>query len=81
MLTKKFYVAQRMGDHETMGEVLKDISAHNKRHPTAALTGEQISKSVTSHMKTSADMHNGVTVNPIMKYAIMRSNMDYNKGY
>ena len=81
MLTKKFYVAQRMGDHETMGEVLKDISAHNKRHPTAALTGEQISKSVTSHMKTSADMHNGVTVNPIMKYAIMRSNRDYNKGY
>ena len=81
MLTKKFYVAQRMGDHETMGEVLKDIIAHNKRHPTAALTGEQISKSVTSHMKTSADMHNGVTVNPIMKYAIMRSNMDYNKGY
>ena len=81
MLTKKFYVAQRMGDHETMGEVLKDISAHNKRHPTAALTGEQISKSVKSHMKTSADMHNGVTVNPIMKYAIMRSNMDYNKGY
>jgi hypothetical protein len=81
MLTKKFYVAQRMGDHETMIEVLKDISAHNKRHPTAALTGEQISKSVKSHMKTSADMHNGVTVNPIMKYAIMRSNMDYNKGY
>ena len=81
MLTKKFYVAQRMDDHETMGEVLQDIIDHNKRHPTAALTGEQISKSVKSHMKTSAGMHNGVTVNPIMKYAIMSSNMDYNKGY
>jgi hypothetical protein len=81
MLTKKFYVAQRMGDHEVMAEVMRDISTHNKRHPTAALTGEQITKSVKSHMKTSADMHNGVTVNPIMKYAIMRSNRDYNKGY
>ena len=81
MLTKKFYVAQRMGDHEVMAEVLQDIIDHNKRHPTAALTGEQISKSVKSHMKTSAGMHNGVTVNPIMKYAIMSSNMDYNKGY
>ena len=81
MLTKKFYVAQRMGDHETMGEVLKDIVAHNKRHPTIALTPEQISKSVKSHMTTSAKMHNGVTVNPLMQHAIMVSNREYNKGY
>ena len=76
-LTKKFYVAQRMGDHETMGEVLKDIIAHNKRHPTVPITPEQISSSVDAHMRTSAKMHNGVTVNPLMEYAIMRSNMEY----
>ncbi len=81
MLTKKFYIAQRMGDHETMGEALKDIITHNNRHPTAAITPEQISKSVKSHMATSAKMHNGVTVNPIMQHAIMVSNMEYNKGY
>jgi hypothetical protein len=81
MLTKKFYIAQRMGDHETMGEVLKDIIAHNNRHPTVAITPEQISKSVKSHMATSAKMHNGVTVNPLMQHAIMVSNMQYNKGY
>ena len=81
MLTKKFYVAQRMGDHETMGEVLKDIIAHNNRHPTVAVTPEQIMKSVKSHMATSAKMHNGVTVNPLMQHAIMVSNMQYNKGY
>ena len=81
MLTKKFYIAQRMGDHETMGEVLKDIIAHNNRHPTVAITPEQIMKSVKSHMATSAKMHNGVTVNPLMQHAIMVSNMQYNKGY
>jgi hypothetical protein len=81
MLTKKFYIAQRMGDHETMMEVLKDIAAHNSRHPTVAISPEQISKSVKSHMATSAKMHNGVTVNPIMQHAIMVSNMQYNKGY
>jgi hypothetical protein len=70
-----------MGDHETMGEVLKDIVAHNKRHPTIAITPEQISKSVKSHMTTSAKMHNGVTVNPLMQHAIMVSNREYNKGY
>jgi hypothetical protein len=76
-LTKKFYIAQRMGDHETMGEVIKDIIAHNKRHPTVAVTPEQISRSVESHLATTARMHNGVTVNPLMQYAIMRSNMEY----
>ena len=78
-LTKKFYIANRMGDHETMGEVLKDIVAHNRRHPTAAINSEQIMKSVKSHMATSAKMHNGVTVNPLMAYAIMQSNMEYNQ--
>jgi hypothetical protein len=81
MLTKKFYVAQRMGDHEVMGEVLDDIITHNKRHPTIAITPKQISKSVKSHMATSAKMHNGVTVNPLMQYAIEVSNREYNKGY
>ena len=78
-LTKKFYIADRMGDHETMDEVLKDMIAHNSRHPTAAIVPEQIMKSVKSHMATSAKMHNGVTVNPIMKYAIMVSNMEYDQ--
>tara|TARA_R110002126_G_scaffold72467_1_gene181180 strand:- start:20 stop:379 length:360 start_codon:yes stop_codon:yes gene_type:complete len=78
-LTKKFYIANRMGDYETMGEVLKDIVAHNSRHPTAAINSEQIMKSVKSHMATSAKMHNGVTVNPLMAYAIMQSNMEYNQ--
>ena len=81
MLTKKFYIAQRMGDHEVMGDVLKDIVEHNKRHPTVPVTPEQVMKSVKSHMKTSATMHNGVTVNPLMRHAIMVSNSQYNKGY
>ena len=70
-----------MGDHEVMGDVLKDIVEHNKRHPTVPVTPEQVMKSVKSHMKTSATMHNGVTVNPLMRHAIMVSNSQYNKGY
>ena len=81
MLTKKFYVAARMGDHETMTEVMQDISDHNYRHPTAGITPQQALRSLKGHMDTSAKMHNGVTVNPIMQYAIMKSNMEYNKGY
>lgn len=81
MLTKKFYIAQRMGDHEVMNQVLRDIVEHNNRHPTVPLTSTQLWKSIKSHRKTSATMHNGVTVNPLMQHAIMVSNSQYNKGY
>jgi len=81
MLTKKFYIAQRMDDHEVMNQVLRDIVEHNNRHPTVPLTSTQLWKSIKSHRKTSATMHNGVTVNPLMQHAIMVSNSQYNKGY
>ena len=78
-MTKKFYIAQRMGDHEIMREVMDDITAHNRRHPTAKVDPVQLMKSVNSHMDTSVNMHNGVTVNPIMQHAIMMSNREYRK--
>ena len=78
-MTKKFYIAQRMGDHETMREVMDNITAHNRRHPTAKVDPVQLMKSVNSHMATTASMHNGVTVNPIMQHAIMMSNREYSK--
>tara|TARA_R110000772_G_scaffold57643_1_gene130377 strand:- start:2521 stop:8787 length:6267 start_codon:yes stop_codon:yes gene_type:complete len=81
MLTKKFYIAQKMGDHEVMNQVLRDIVEHNRRHPTVTLSSTQLWKSIKSHRKTSATMHNGVTVNPLMRHAIMVSNSQYNKGY
>ena len=78
-MTKKFYIAQRMGDHEIMREVMDNITAHNRRHPTAKVDPVQLMKSVNSHMDTSVNMHNGVTVNPIMQHAIMMSNREYRK--
>ena len=78
-LTKQFYIANRMGDVESMNRLIGEMIEHNKRHPVEAITPQQIMKSVESHMRTSAKMHNGVTINPIMAYAIQKSNMDYSQ--
>jgi len=78
-LTKQFYIANRMGDVEAMNRLVGEMVEHNKRHPVEAITPKQIMKSFESHMATSAKMHNGVTVNPLMKHAIMKSNMEYNQ--
>jgi hypothetical protein len=76
-LTKQFYIANRMGDVEAMNRLIGEMVEHNKRHPVEAITPQQIMKSFESHMQTSAKMHNGVTINPLMQHAIMKSNMDY----
>jgi len=78
-LTKQFYIANRMGDVEAMNRLVGEMVEHNKRHPVEAITPKQIMKSFESHMATSAKMHNGVTVNPLMKHAIMKSNMEYSQ--
>ena len=78
-LTKQFYIANRMGDVEAMNRLVGEMVEHNKRHPVEAITPKQIMKSFESHMATSAKMHNGVTINPLMKHAIMKSNMEYNQ--
>ena len=76
-LTKQFYIANRMGDVEAMNRLMSEIIEHNNRHPVEAVSPDQIMKSVESHIQTSAKMHNGVTINPLMKYAISMSNREY----
>lgn len=76
-LTRKYYIAMRMGDYETAHQVEKDINSFNADHPEAEITPKTIRKSLKTHMRTSANMHNGVTVSPLMKYAIERSNSEY----
>ena len=76
-LTKQFYIANRMGDVESMNRLIGEMIEHNKRHPVEAITPQQIMKSFESHMQTSAKMHNGVTINPLMKHAISMSNREY----
>ena len=76
-LTKQFYIAYRMGDAEAMSTLMSEMAEFNKEHPVESVTGERIMKSFESHMSTTANMHNGVTISPLMKYAITKSNREY----
>ena len=78
-LTKKYYVAARMSDYEAMAELRLKMVEFNREHPSAGISPDSIMKSLDSHMETSAKMHNGVTINPLMKYAIDKSNKEYKR--
>ena len=84
-LLKRLYVALRQGSDTS--DILNDIAEHNKEHGskgTAALiTYDTILRSMKQHVRTSAKMHNGVTLSPVMRaYAQdMQEELEYQPWY
>ena len=76
-LLRKYYVALRFSDYMELAAVRQDIEKFNKKHPNVAITPESIIRSMKSHVKTSAEMYKGVTISPLMQYAIDLSNKEY----
>jgi hypothetical protein len=76
-LLKKYYLASRMGDYEGMTEALSEISKFNGKHPTAAIDNKTIDRSMKQHQETSLTMYNGITISPLMRFAIEQSRMEY----
>ena len=65
-LYRKYYLAASQNDREETAEVLKEIEKFNKRvsrrFPRAVITPRKLRASLRSSMRTSAQMHNGITL-------------------
>jgi len=65
-----------MQDYEEAREVKKEIIAFNKRvgrrFPRAAITADSVERSMKSHMRTSATMHNGIALSPMFRTALQQ---------
>jgi hypothetical protein len=66
-LRKKYYLAYRQGDFSALLDVKQAIREHNINHPSFKITPDSIKRSMKQHMKTSAEMYNGVTLSPAMR--------------
>ena len=74
-LLKKYYLSLRFG--ESPDDILQEIIKFNKKHPSIAISMSSVRRSIKMHMKTSALMHNGVTINPKLRQAIKDSISEY----
>jgi hypothetical protein len=63
-LLKKYYIALRNADSNTLKDVYKDMVDFNKRHPVVAITPKTIKRSMKQHMRTTATMYHGITISP-----------------
>ena len=69
-MLRRYYIAARNGDRSGMKDAMENINRHNRRHPAAAITGKTIQASMRSHMRTTRDMVNGITLNRNTRDAI-----------
>ncbi len=73
-LLKQYYLAMRMGDYEEARDVKQDILDFNRRvsrkFPKAIITSDSVARSMRSHMRTSATMHNGIAISPMFRTAL-----------
>jgi len=80
-LAKKYYIAMRMYDYKEMLKIRKDMNEFSRRHPTAAIDDDYIERSMKQHMKTSAKMHNGISISPINRDAIEKNWAGWDQGF
>jgi len=78
-LMRRYYVALRVNDFDESSAVLDEIFEFNDRHPYASIANEDIQRSLDSHRRTSYEMYNGVTINPLVRYAIEQSRREYSR--
>lgn len=76
-ITAKFYTAVRMGDASGMNDALDKLMKFNAKHPTAAITADDVMTSMEQHMKTSAEMYHGVTLNKKLRPELMANIAEY----
>jgi hypothetical protein len=84
-LSKLYYIALRQGDIEGAQEAMADIRAFNAeikdRFPEAVIDGEFLKDSLKSHQRTSKEMSSGVSINPIVREALIDLEGMYNQGF
>ena len=74
-ILKRYYVALRMGGD--VSDVLQDLYDFNRRHPRVAITEDSVKRSMKKHARTSALMHNGVTISPKRRVELYESVNEY----
>ena len=78
-LLRKYYIAMRSGDGDDARDYLKDLLELGRKHP-GLVTADTIQRSMKQHMRTSATMYHGVTLNKLMRAELLRNAAEFDEG-
>lgn len=78
-LLRRYYVEMRNGDGDGARDTLKDLLELGRKHP-GLVTPETIQRSMAQHMRTSATMYHGITLNKLMRAELLRNAAEFDEG-
>ena len=78
-LLRKYYVEMRNGDGDGAKDTLKELLELGRKHP-GLVTADTIKKSMAQHMRTSATMYHGITLNKLMRAELLRNAAEFDEG-
>jgi hypothetical protein len=78
-LLRKYYVEMRNGDGDGAKDTLKELLELGRKHP-GLITADTIKKSMAQHMRTSATMYHGITLNKLMRAELLRNAAEFDDG-
>ena len=76
-LLRRYYIAVRNGDSSEASSVLDKMIKLSDKHPGARITAETIRDSMAKHMRTSAEMYAGITLNKSMRAELLASAAEF----
>jgi len=71
-LTKKYYVAKRLGDFDLVSDIIDDIEKFNLKHPTNKISPKNIRDSLKRHAETTKKMYDGIYLNDANSVELQR---------
>jgi hypothetical protein len=84
-LSKRYYLALRVGDVEEARAVLEDIQAFNEsvreRFPNSVIDRDYLERSLKSHLRTTKEMSSGVSLAPGVRDALNDLEGMYDRGF
>ena len=80
-LLRQFYVANRMGDHDSAQEALQELIKLQKKHPGLGITAQTIINSMKQHNRTTATMYHGITLSKGMRAELLDNAREFDEGY
>jgi hypothetical protein len=76
-LLLNYYMAARQGDSEAVQDITQQMGEFNRKHPTLAISGDTLRRSMQTHAKASAQKYHGLTFNKKLLPEIMASEREF----
>ena len=80
-LMLNYYVAMRNGDIDEAANIVDEIDKFNAKHPEAGINQDSLTRSMRSHIRTSATSFNGVQLAPMLNYTLRQQADEIDQGF